>query len=99
MIVAPVLFTTASAHGGPKNNVKHEQREHRAKIAHGVQNGQLTRKEAARLEMEQRKIQHYKKMAMADGVVTPAEHRFILQEQRRAEMNIYRQKHDCQNRN
>lgn len=96
LFIAPVVFGNLYAQA-PR--VRAEQREHQQKIKHGVANGELTRKEAIALEAQQAKIQHDKKVAKADGVVTPAERQQIKHEQRRAQRTIYRQKHDGQDRN
>lgn len=74
------------------------QGAHQARIAHGVQSGELTRRETRVLEREQRKIQIEKRMAQADGKVTPAEKRFLRREQNRASRHIARQKRDRQGR-
>ena len=68
------------------------------RIKEGVKSGELTKREAARLEAQQAKIQHDKRKAKADGVVTPAERARLQREQNRASRTIYRQKHDAQTR-
>ncbi len=50
------------------------------------------------MEARQAKIQHDKKVAKADGVVTPAERTKLNREQNVASRKIYRQKHDAQRR-
>ena len=82
---------------GTKSNTG-RQVSQQARIAEGRKNGELTRKETARLEREQRKIEIEKRMAKADGTVTPGEKRFLKQEQKRASRHIARQKHDPQTR-
>ncbi len=78
--------------------IKHQQRIEQKRIHHGIRTGQLTKKEAMRLQMQQAKIRHDKRCAKADGIVTPYERAVIKTEQARAGRNIYRQKHDGQNR-
>lgn len=63
--------------GAPDNAVL-EQIEERAlrqqqRIANGVRNGDLSRREARRLEEQQRSIRQLQRRARADGVLTPAE--------------------------
>lgn len=65
-----------------------------SRIAEGVQSGDLSRKEAAGLEMQQRNIKRTKRQAKADGVVSPAERREIHRKQNRASRNIAREKRD-----
>jgi len=78
--------------------IRHQQIKEQQRICHGLKNGELTRKEAVRLEMQQAKIRQTKRLAKADGVITPYERAVIKTEQARASRNIYRQKHDGQNR-
>jgi hypothetical protein len=72
------------------------QATQQVRIANGVQSGQLTRNETRRLERQQRCIQVEKRIAKADGTVTPRERRFLRREQNRASRNINRQKNDNQ---
>ena len=74
------------------------QTTQQARIGQGVQNKELTRSEAARLEREQKRIQIEKRIVKADGTVTPAEKRFLKREQNRASRHIARQKNDGQER-
>jgi hypothetical protein len=74
------------------------QVEQQERIAQGVNSKELTRHETARLEREQRKIQIEKKVAKADGTVTPKEKRFLKRQQNKASRDIYKQKHDGQER-
>ena len=72
------------------------QADQQARIANGIKNDELTRPEAAKLEREQKNIRIEKRMAKADGKVTPGERRIIKKDQNRASRDIYRQKHDAQ---
>lgn len=73
------------------NNPKQQVR-----IQNGVRHGQLTKHEAHQLRSQQRQIKTMKRMAMADGIVTPRERMMIRKAERRANVNIYHQKHDRQ---
>jgi hypothetical protein len=79
----------------PKSNTA-RQMSQQARIADGVHDKELTRKETARLEREQRRISIEKRIAKADGTVTQAEKRFLRREQNRASRHIHRQKNDAQ---
>jgi len=68
------------------------QATQQARISNGVQNGQLTMHETMRLERQQRCIEIEKRMAKADGTVTPGERRFLRREQNHASRDIRRQK-------
>lgn len=68
------------------------------KINQGVIHGKLTRTEAHGLRLQQARISQLKKMAMADGYISPKERMMITKAERRVNRNIYYQKHDHQNR-
>ena len=76
--------------------VKERQENQQQRIADGVKDGELTAKETEHLEGREVKIQHDKKEAKADGVVTRKERVKLHREQNRASRAIYRQKHDTQ---
>ena len=66
------------------------------RIAEGVESGQLTPRETARLERQQAKIEADRKKAWADGTLTKQEKAKLTREQNRASRHIYREKHDAQ---
>jgi hypothetical protein len=74
--------------------VTKRQVNQQARIKEGVKSGELTPAETRRLERQQAKIQHDKRVAKSDGVVTPQEKAKIAHEQNRASKNIYRKKHN-----
>lgn len=90
-------FTWATAQHGP--GVRHTQKNQTMRIQQGVRNGELTRHETQQLVREQKHIRHEKRLARADGQVTRRERKHIRHEQRVASRDIYRQKHDRQDRN
>ena len=77
-----------------------DRRENRqqARIVQGVKSGELTHKEAAKLEKREAKInaEVQRDRAMNGGKLTPAERTKINAEQNRASRAIYREKHDRQ---
>jgi len=75
-----------------------DQREanQQARIDAGVASGQLSRREALRLQRQQTRIRHAEAKAKADGVVTPSERREITRMQDETSANIHAQKHDGQ---
>jgi hypothetical protein len=75
--------------GIQKREQKQEQR-----IQQGVQSGQLTPKEAGRLEAQQAKIKQDEERMKADGKLTKAERKKLKREQNRASENIYKKKHN-----
>ncbi len=78
--------------------VRHSQVNQQARIREGVRSGELTKGEAVRMEARQAKIQHDKKVAKSDGIVTLEERAKLNREQNAASRKIYRQKHDSQRR-
>ena len=73
-----------------------DQREanQRARIDAGVASGQLSRREARRLEREQAQIRVAERQAKSDGVVTPREQRQLERMQELASANIRAALHD-----
>jgi hypothetical protein len=78
----------------PKIDAREKRQD--ARIDQGVASGQLTTKEAAKLDARQTRIQQLEASAKADGNVTKAERSQIRQAQDNASKAIYRQKHDKQ---
>jgi hypothetical protein len=77
-------------------NQRQHHQQHR--IQQGVQSGELTRGETRRVRAEQRHIRHEERAYKADGQLTPAERADLHRDQNRASRNLYRQKHDAQDR-
>lgn len=86
---APAFAQTAP--GYTQRDVNQEKR-----IEQGLQSGQLTTREAARLQAEQAHIDKMESRALRDGTLTNAEKARINGAQNRASADIYRQKHDAQ---
>jgi hypothetical protein len=79
--------------------VNGRERCERGRIQQGVRSGELTRREAERLRAEQFRIRAYEARARSDGSLSRRE-RYRLDEMLdRAGRDIYRQKHDNQDRN
>ncbi len=89
------VISTVNAQQTPRANAR--QGVQQGRIAEGSRSGDLSHKEARKLEMQQRHIKRTKRHAKADGVVTPAEKGMINRQQNRANRNIAREKND-QNR-
>jgi hypothetical protein len=77
-----------------------DRREHREqqRIRQGMRSGELTRREATRLEAEQGRIRGYEWYAKSDGHVSRAERHHLDRMLDHANRDIYRQKHDGQDR-
>jgi hypothetical protein len=78
-----------------------DKREHRqqVRIREGLKSGELTRREFVRLESEQSLIRFAEAKAKSDGSVTCRERSKLNRMLDRASRDIYRQKHDGQDRN
>jgi hypothetical protein len=84
-----------TAHYG-SNEAGRRQENQQDKIAQGIKSGQLTAGETARLENQQRAIQHQvaADRAANGGKLTAGEKAQINKEQNRASRNIHNQKHN-----
>ncbi len=78
----------------PHIDKREARQQHR--IQQGVASGQLTPREAARLQAQQGRIQAEEARAKSDGVVTAKERQRIAHRQNKASRNIRRNKHDAQ---
>ena len=77
-----------------QRNVNQQER-----IEQGLQSGQLTTKEAAKLERGEARIEKMEQRADADGRMTDAEKRRIEQAQNKESRQIYQDKHNAQTGN
>lgn len=68
------------------------------RINQGVRSGELTKKETLHLKKQQHNLKVTKRKAAADGVITKKEKVKIAKKTNRLNKNIYRQKHDEQER-
>lgn len=90
---------TAQAEPGtrdPRVNVR--QHHQAARIRQGVRSNELTRHETRKLAEQQRDIRQLERAYKSDGKLTGAERRDLHHEQNQASRDIYRQKHDAQQR-
>jgi hypothetical protein len=66
------------------------------RIEQGLQSGQLTTREAAKLENEESRINRMESQALKDGNLSAAEKARIRDAQNKASKDIYNEKHDAQ---
>ncbi|MDE2417812.1 MAG: hypothetical protein KGN32_08410 [Burkholderiales bacterium] len=66
------------------------------RIEQGVASGQLTPREANRLQRKEDRIAHAEQRAKADGVVTAQERKHLMKMENHASRDIHREKHDRQ---
>lgn len=78
--------------------VDRREARQQGRIAEGVESGELTPRETARLERKEARIQREvrRDRAANGGTLTPAERASINRQQNRVSRQIYRQKHDAQ---
>ena len=76
--------------------VDQRQANQEKRIQQGVATGELTPREAARLERGQDRVEKMEEKAKADGVVTPEERARLKKAQDRQSAAIYKEKHDRQ---
>jgi hypothetical protein len=86
---APLLSVEAGT-------ITNREARQQKRIAEGVESGELTARETARLERQETKIEADRQKALADGTMTKREKAKLTREQNRTSRHIYWQKHDAQ---
>lgn len=93
-IAAGLFFMTASA-----QTIAERERAQQARIRQGVASGELTRKEALKLERKEARLHRQLRRDRIDGGgLTPKERTRIQRRQDTLSRQIYREKHDNQRR-
>lgn len=96
-LALPVYAQTAPAKDPAATpGIDKRQAEQQKRIDQGVKSGQLTQKEAARLEKGQERVQKMEDKAKADGKVTAKERARIQRAQDGQSRHIAKEKHDRQ---
>lgn len=97
LVASLTLFTSLTAFAqGPGPRADQRQANQEQRINQGIQSGQLTAQEAARLEKGQQRINQMEGKAAADGVVTQKERVRLQQAENVQSRHIAREKHDRQ---
>lgn len=78
--------------------IDQRQMNQERRIDQGIASGELTKREAARLDHGQDRVDNLENKAKADGTVTRRERARIHHAQNVESRRIYRQKHDAQHR-
>jgi hypothetical protein len=86
----------AFAQTGSTPRIDQRQENQEKRIEQGIKSGELTKKEAARLEKGQAHVQKMENKAMADGKMTKKEKAHIEHAQNKQSKKIHREKHDQQ---
>lgn len=97
-VLGVVSASQADPHRARDPGVNQRQQNQRERIQQGVKSGELTRRETGRLAEEQRDVRQLERAYKSDGTLTGAERRDLQHEQNQASHDIYRQKHDGQDR-
>lgn len=92
-----VLGASAASMAASRGINKREYREQQ-RINEGIRSGELTHREARRLESGLARIRVDERFARADGYLTYRERERLERELNRESHSIYRQKHDGQDR-
>jgi len=93
-----VLGASAVSMAGTRGINSREYREQQ-RINQGIRSGELTRREARRLEAGLARIRIDERYARSSGGISPHERARLERELNRESRGIYRQKHDGQDRN
>lgn len=96
MAAALACVTGAAVAGTADPGVNARQANQHERIEQGIQSGELTKREAARLKTEQRGIRAEERAFKSDGKLTRNERRQLQRDLNRSSRDIYRQKHDAQ---
>jgi len=98
LVAAEVAYGQSQTpnYGTNDPGVQQRMQNQESRIDQGVKSGQLTPKEAGKLEAEQAKIQQTEQRMKSDGSLTPKERRKLDNMQDHSSNRIYNQKHDRQ---
>lgn len=92
-VLVPTLSSAAPRHQAQRRGHIDARQDHQQdRIDQGKRSGQITRREAHKLEKQQRGIERAENRAKADGVVTRREARKIERTQNKASRDIHRAK-------
>jgi hypothetical protein len=98
-ILAIMVIAIFPVMGMAQGRINERQRNQQARIRQGIRNGELTRREASRIQSQQARIRVRETYARRSGGEFTARERYRIQRQlNRSNRNIYRQKHDRQDR-
>ncbi|OPY05351.1 MAG: hypothetical protein A4E67_01988 [Syntrophaceae bacterium PtaB.Bin038] len=96
LVAAEVAYGQAQTYGTNDPGIRQRMQNQERRIDQGVQSGELTPKEAGKLEAEQARIKQAESRMKSDGTLTGQERNRLHTMQDRSSDRIYRQKHDRQ---
>lgn len=88
----------SQAAGARDPGVNARQRNQHERVQQGLRSGELTRREARNARESQRDVRQLERAYKSDGTLTRTERVDLHHEQNQASRQIYRQKHDAQDR-
>lgn len=91
-----VTFVSVSTAQDKTRSLDRREKRQEKRIEQGVKSGELTDREAKRLEMREQKLKADEARAKSDGIVTPKERARLQHEANKTSRRIYKQKHDAQ---
>jgi opacity protein-like surface antigen len=100
IVAAAVLALSAFAASAATDTPRIDQRQahQEQRIDKGIASGELTKREAHRMNRQQNAVNRAEDKAKADGVVSAQERKRLTKAQNATSKRIYRQKHDAQER-
>jgi Skp family chaperone for outer membrane proteins len=99
MAALALTAVAAQADAGTRDpRVNARQHNQRERIQQGVRSGELTRHETRNVAEDQRDIRQLERAYKSDGKLTGAERVDLRHEQNQASRELYREKHDAQDR-
>jgi hypothetical protein len=100
IVAAAVLALSAFAAAAGTDTPRIDQRQanQEQRIDRGIASGELTKREAHRMNHQQAVVNRAEDKAKADGAVTAQERKRLTKMQNKTSHHIYRQKHDAQDR-
>lgn len=98
ILATTMLFSAAALADAPSKRADARQHNQAHRVSNGIQNGSLTRREAAVLTSQQAHIHRAERRFESDGTLTYGERARLEVRQNRASRNIYRKKHNQRSR-
>lgn len=99
VLCAALVLAAPASHAGMRDpGVNQRQHHQQHRIQQGVRSGELTRAEVRSARSERRAIGAEERAYKADGTLTRAERRDLHQDLNEASRDLYRDKHDDQQR-
>ncbi len=96
LLAAEVAYGQTQNYSINDHGIQQRMRNQQQRIDQGISSGQLTPKEAGKLETLEAKIRQDEARMKSDGNLTAKERQKLNQELDKTSNRIYKQKHDCQ---